>query len=634
MTRLLLLAALAALLAPSALAQTCSTEWISPVDGSWTVDANWTNGAPGTETGGLAPCITAAGTYTVSFSVGGVFGGQTVTSLVLGGASGRQTLTLLSRLIVTDAAIRPNGLLTAVRAGGASQGLNATGTVTLEGEVLVRAGTTFMNDGGTLDVAPGGTLRLTDTGSASGGKAGGPSALFRVRGTIEGVGCPTLGNGDCQINAPVEVLGGTLRAASGVLRLQAGGTMNGATLDAGDTGLLLLGGSSTSPSYVVQGTLSGAPSGQVYADGGTFAAGPANATLAIGGTGLQLAYNVLLTSAGGSFTNTGLLVEATTTGGSSSIANGIVRNEGVFELPSSLGLYVGGLLINEPGGVVRVTGGGRLSGNVSGTGRFENAGLFVLDAPGESFTFSDGGSGRFSGPFSRPGSEIRVAAGSLDLSGGPGSRILPAGATLSGAGSVSVPSGFAPEGTVSPGTAAQPLARLVHGAYFYPVATSRLVIDVDAGGRSDTLATTFSSGGPTGARLAGVLVVRVRPGYVPAIGDAFTILRTVGTVTGHFAAVVPDGAPEGLVFVPEIVSLPGGQAVVLRVAAVAAGGPITVSDTAPVAGGYRTFFLGGPGAAGVTAARLECVDCVDTVFYNVIPSVLGELGTAGRPGST
>ena len=620
MTRHFLLSLALIAASGSATAQTCTTSWAAPVDGSWSDDAMWTNGAPGTTSGGLSPCITAAGTYTVSYDIG-VFGGSNVDTFVLGGASGTQTLTLLSALGVTDAAIRPNGLLITVGNVGNGQGLYATGTVTLEGVVQNGSGS-FLRSGGTLDIAPSGTLRLSgQTG------AGAAAGLFRVRGTIEGVGCPVPNGGECRIDAPLDVLGGTLRATDGVLRTTAGGTMNGATLDAGPAGFLTLNANAAGPQYAmtVEGVIQGTPQGQVGMSGLNLYAGPAGATLAVNGTGFQMFGTSFLRSGGGSFTNTGLLLKAATGSNFSGLAEVIVRNTGVIEIPSSLGLYVGSVLRNEPGGVVRATGAGRLSGDGDGTGRFENAGLFVLDAPGQSFTFGDGGFGRNSGPYSRPGSEMRVLAGTLDLNG-PGSRNLSEGASLTGSGSVSVPGSFQPEGTVSPGTPEQPLARLTHGWYYYPSSLTgfpRLVIDVDTGGRSDTLY-VGSGFGPTGARLAGALVVRVRPGYVPAVGDAFTILKVEGVIEGQFATIVSDGAPEDIAFVTELSA--DARTLTLRAVPVAPGGPITVSDTAPVAGGYRTLFLTGPGASGVSSARLECVDCLDTEFYDVIPGVMGDLG--------
>ena len=615
MRSVLFLLALAVLAAGPAAAQSCTTSWASPVDGSWSDAANWTDGVP--EPADTA-CITTTGTYTVAL---GDFVGTEVAALIVGGASGTQTLTSRGYITVGSAQVRSNGRvrLLDITPGG-EDGLYTAGTVTVEGEITVPGGVSFLRTGGVLDVAPGGTLRLVENGV----RAGSTASLFRIRGTLEGVGCPfPINTGRCSVLAPVEVLGGTLRAASGVLVLEAGGTMDGATLDAGPESLLLLNADLVPPyQMTVEGVIQGNPQGTVGMSGLNLYAGPAGATLAFGGTGFQMVGTSFLRSGGGSFTNTGLLLKANTGSNFSGLADVIVRNEGVVEIPASLALYAGSLLRNEPGGIVRATGAGRLTGDGNGTGRFENAGLFVLDAPGLTFSFIDG-FGRNAGPYSQPGSELRVLAGRLDLTG-PGPLNLPEGTTLTGTGAISVPGAFRPEGTISPGTAAQPLARLTHGSYFYPsgAGSTRLVIDVAAGGQSDTLDVWFAPGG-SGARLAGALVVRVRPGYVPAVGDAFTIIRTDGTVTGQFEQVAVLGGPAGLAFVPETV----GQAVVLRVVEAAPGGAVSVSTTTPVGGARRTLFFSGPGAGGVTSARLECTTCLDPEAFGTILADIS--GTGG-----
>ena len=575
------------------------------MDGSWSDAARWTAGVP--EPADVA-CITAAGTYTVAL---GDFVGTEVAALIVGGASGTQTLTSRGYITAGSAEVRPNGRvqLLDITPGG-EDGLYTSGTVTVEGEVTVPSGVSFLRTGGTLDVAPGGTLRVVGNGVS----AGSPAASFRIRGTLEATGCPLVSqSGSCVVSAPLEVLGGTVRAAEGVLFLSGGGTIRDAVLDASATGTLVF----TTNQMTVEGLVQGNPQGTVGMAGFSLYAGPAGATLAVGGTGFQMVGTSFLRSGGGAFTNTGLLLKAATGSNFSGLADVIVRNEGVVEIPASLGLYAGSVLRNEPGGIVRATAGGRMAGDGNGTGRFDNAGLFVLDAPGQSFGFGDGGFGRNAGPYSQPGSEIRVLAGTLDLTG-PGGRTLPAGAALTGTGSVSVPGSYQPEGAVSPGTAEQPLARLTHGAYFYPSLVAggpRLVIDVAAGGRSDTLDVGFAPGG-SGARLAGSLVVRVAPGYTPAVGDAFTILQVAGQITGQFDQIAADGLPDGLAFVTEI---SGDQrSLLLRAVAASPGGALSVSTTTPVGGAVRSVFLNGPGAPSVSAARLDCRTCLDPAAFGTI----------------
>lgn len=594
MTRLVLAAALAVCLAPTALAQTCTRTWAAPVDGSWSVAANWTPAE--VPTAGDVACITAAGTYTVS--IGG-FVTVAAETLVLGGASGTQTLTSQGYVGIGSATVGPNGRFQFVNiTPGGDDGLYLTGTITVEGEVSVPGGVTFLRNSGTLDVAPSGTLRLSDQA-----RVGGIQALFRVRGTVEGVGCPfPINTGQCTIQAPVEVLGGTLRAASGVLQLQAGGTMDGATLDAGPESALILNADLIEPyQMTVEGLIQGAPQGTVGMAGLNLYAGPAGATLAVTGTGFQMVGTSILRSGGGAFTNTGLLLKAATGSNFSGLAEGTLRNEGVIEIPSSLALYAGGVLRNEPGGVVRASAGGSLAGDGNGTGRFENAGLFVLDAPDQSFSFGDGGFGNNSGPYSESGSELRVLAGTLDLPG-PASTNLPEGTTLTGTGAVGTAISFEPEGEISPGTDSRPLAALGVASYFRPSLTAgdpRLVIDIDGGGRSDTLAVSFAPGSQN-TRLGGTLVVRVRPGYAPAVGDRFTILTSGSAIEGEFAAVVAEHAG-GAEFMAETAA--DGLSVVLTVTQSVA------DESLPDALAFGVAALSSPSAA--PALRVTLAESAD-----------------------
>ncbi len=598
MPRLLLLAALAALAARPALAQTCSTSWATPTDGGWSVAANWTAGVP--ETGDVA-CITVSGTYTVS--IGG-FEAANAGTLIVGGDSGTQTLTSQGYPSVGSATIRPNGRLELVNiTPGGDDGLYATGTVTVEGEITVPGGVSFLRTGGTLDVAPGGTLRVSGTA-----RVGDVSSRFRIRGTVEGVGCPfPATNGQCIVLAPVEVLGGTLRAASGVLLLQAGGTMDGATLDAGPAAALLLNADLAGPpyQYTLEGTIQGSPEGYVAWQGAGVLAGPPGATLAVGGTGLQL-QGASLASGGGSFTNTGRLREAETESNFSTFDGVTVHNEGTIEFPASFEFANDAVLRNEPGATILFSAGNGLSG----TGRFKNAGLLLREGNRPAISPTVGFSGLL---FSLPGSEIRVLDGTQVNLDAPGAQTLPRGTTVTGTGTLGTPGTLDHEGTISPGTDAEPLATLTVASYFRPSLTAgdpRLVVDVDTDGRSDTLRVMFAPGSQN-TRLGGTLAVRVRPGYVPALGDTFVILTSGSAVEGEFAQVVTEGLPSGLAFTAEV--SPDGLAVVLRVesAVASADGPgpgVLVLSVAPnpTHGPIRLALTAG--AAG--SARVEVVDAL------------------------
>ncbi|HEX8299805.1 MAG TPA: hypothetical protein VF594_11655, partial [Rubricoccaceae bacterium] len=176
MNRLLLIA-LVALVAPCALAQTCTTSWTNVAGGAWETSSNWSNGVPGSSS---TACITLAGTYTVTTT--GV--DRAVSGLVVGGASGVQTLTTFNAFSVTgNAVVRPSGRWELLnRTPGGADGLYATGTVLVEGVFVQNGGTTLLDGGGTLDIAPGGRWELRNQVSA--GVASRPGT-YRLRGTLD-----------------------------------------------------------------------------------------------------------------------------------------------------------------------------------------------------------------------------------------------------------------------------------------------------------------------------------------------------------------------------------------------------------------------------------------------------------------
>ncbi|HEX9951751.1 MAG TPA: hypothetical protein VGB53_08290, partial [Rubricoccaceae bacterium] len=596
MTRLLL-AALLALFAPAARAQTCTTTWTNAAGGAWETATNWTNGVPGASS---TACITLAGTYTVAQSSAD----RTIAGLVLGGTSGTQTLTTFNTFSVTgNSFVRPNGRWELLnRTPGGSDGFLTSGTATIEGVFVQNGGTTLLDGGGTLDIAPGGRWEMR--GQASAGIQARPGT-FRLRGTLDAAYTSTQ-----NVNLPLDVQGGTIRVSQGRLDI-AGGTLVNATVDAAVGATLLLVGSAAP--FTVSGTLGGAPAGEVIFTGGTVGAAAGGATLNVSGTGVQLSGSVFLTSAGGAFVNTGLLRKAYTGSNFSGFSGVVVTNRGTVDFPS-FQLLEGAVLRNEPGATVLLPAGGSLNG----TGRLDNVGLILRQGnrPGVGGTYSFNGQLR-----SLPGSEIRSNEDRVDLQT-PASRSIPDGTTLTGTGKFLF--GGEIEGAVSPGTSERPLAELSFFSAFrlsLVAGSPRVVVDVDAGGRSDTLTVGFGSGGGN-TRLGGALVVRVRPGYTPVVGDAWTILTSESPdgITGQFSQVVAEGAPSGIAFVTE--RAPNGGSLVLRAVAVAAGGAVTVSTTRPVGGGVRPIFLSGPGAAGVASARLECTACLDPAAYGSIPATL------------
>ena len=606
--RALLLLAVALAASAGASAQ-CTTSWTNPAGGAWETPANWSDGLPDAAD---TACITLGGTYTVAQSGAN----RTVGGLVVGGASGTQTLTTFNVFTVSgDARVTPNGRWEVLnRTPGGGDGVFTTGTILVEGEIVQNGGTSFLTSGGVLDVAPGGTFRLVTSAGA-----GGSAATFRIRGLLEASGCPTApASGSCSVAAPLDVQGGTVRAAVGYFDVSGGGTLHNATVDATAGSTLSFRRPGT---FTVTGTLAGAPVGRIGLQDAVVRAGPGDATLALGGTGLVFDGSSgtqfsTIASGGGRFINTGLL----TWEDSFAIASGVViENQGTLRSLEGVSLDQGARLLNRAGGTWEIATSSAMG---FGNGAVENAGLIVKT--GDGFTNFGTGAGRLQ---NLPGAEVRVLNGRLDLAP-PGSRTFPDGVTVTGTANVLLPSTLDFGGTVSPGTADQPLATLTVSATYRPglvPGTARLVVDVDAGGASDVLAIAAGGGSPNIPRLAGALVVRVRPGYTPAVGDQWTVLTSTRAMGGTFSQVVAEGAPSGVAFVADVAA--NGLSVVVRAVETAPGGPITVSTTAPVGGAVRSVFLTGPGVVGVSAARLECTDCLDPAAFGQIPAALVGGGT-------
>lgn len=621
--RVLALACAAALLGAGPRAQTCTTSWTSPTGGLWESPGNWSDGVPGTSD---TACITLAGTYTVDATAGN----HAVAGLVVGGASGTQTLTVRFAFRVGAAGdasavamIGANGRVELVGGTGPTPTrLRTQGTIAVAGALVLGASTAALDEaGGLIDVAPGGTLRL-DTPSSTPPVVGPVSgaATVRVRGMLD---C-AAGASTCNVDARLNVDGGTVRATSGRLVIGnrgAGGDWHDATVDAAAGATVEFRGWQGTP-FRVTGTLSGAPAGTVVNADARIEAGPGDATLAVGGTGFQNdgpagGAAAILASGGGRFINTGRLVWGT---GATYADAVVIENRGLTEVAGGgMQLRDGTRFLNRAGATLA------LSGQVIGL--LENAGLVAVVSGQVRFLTQDSRNGLVQ----MPGGELRVLDPGQASLLAPVAQSFPAGATASGTGRVLVPLGYEHQGTVSPGTADAPVGTLTWLGHFVPsrlTGSPRLVVDVDAGGLSDRVAVQPGAGSDV-VRLAGLLVVRVRPGVTPQIGDAWTVLSHNATsvpITGQFAAVVAEGAPSGIAFVTELSA--DQRAVVVRAVAVAPGGPVTVSTTTPIGGGVRPIFLSGPGAPGVSAARLQCTECLDADSLGTIPAQIVGAGTA------
>ena len=599
--------ALAAVAAPrSAHAQACTTSWAAAQSGSWSDDANWTDGAPNA---GDTACIIEAGTYTVTLDRG-----QALAGLIVGGSSGTQTLVLSGTLApLGEGTIGPNGVVQIEDSNncGTCDGLpDVTGTLTVEGTLVHRNAVGLLSDGGTVDIAPGGTLRVrTGINSVNIGRATGELSRIIVRGTLsfdpEGQAPRSV-----RLVGDLDLAGGTISLPNGRVDIASRGRWTGGTFDVGAGGYLWFNnGQFTTRAFTISGAYTGTPSGRVsFSSGAVLAAAPGGATLDVGGAGIEVdpgsGQATAFRSAGGQLLNTGRIQVR---GNGLTVAEGVVRNEGRIEFNSALLVRQGGVIGNAPGGTLEFIGSARVF-DEDGTGRIVNEGLVSR---------SGGGATTLAAYQGRAGSEIRVPSGSrLDLVGS-GESMLPAGAVATGTGQVEVPQGRFVQGAISPGTDAEPIGTLF---WRYPYFASgfgdaRLVIDVGEGGASDVLRAIEI---PGSVELGGTLVVRVAAGYTPEVGDAFTVLtagNAAGAISGRFDLVVAEGAPDGIAFVAE----PNANRSALTVRAVErAGGAVVVSAAELVGGGERRLFVTGPGAGGVTGARLECTSCLDAQGHGAV----------------
>ncbi|MEM1054561.1 MAG: hypothetical protein AAGI52_03465 [Bacteroidota bacterium] len=569
----LLATALALLVASPALAQTCDTSWATPASGDWSDDSSWTDGVP--EAGDVV-CITAAGTYTVSVSISQPI---PLGGLDLGGASGTQTLDSAAQITVSgDARIGANGRLILRPRGISLQFLRASGTVLVEGEVRQNAGTRLMDSGGTLDIAPGGRVTILDNTTS-----GAPETTFRVRGTLEADGCGQPAFGSCTVRALLNVDGGTLRAGGGILIFRGGGTLHDVTVDADADAFLQFSRDNAvgTNTYVTTGTMSGTPEGEVDMRGGILAAGPGGATLDVNGTGLRYSGGfgaaAALTSAGGGFVNTGLLIQDANT--FTTLDGVTVRNRGTISETAGIDFANGATIRNTPSGLVRLSN----TGTVDGDGTIVNEGLILRDGEPGSVAIAAGILQ------SQPGSEIRSNVSRLDL-GSPGSEVAPAGMTISGTGEILFPTGFEISATVSPGTEDETFALLQPVSTFQLTPQARVVVDIGPNGQSDMFGDRAAGG--SAYTLDGTLVVRLAPEYAPMPGDAFALLRNgVPPIQGEFHTIEVEGDVGDVIFVADT---PNGTLLQLRavVAVSASAAQATTLEGEPV-----SFVLSHPASA-------------------------------------
>src|SRR5690606_32248359 len=385
------------------------------------------------------------------------------------------------------------------------------------------------NDG-TVRVASG-TLRLNN-----GGGGGGSGAFEVLAGrTLQ------VSNGTHTYDAASSLGGaGTLRMTGGTAHFDGAVALTGPTLVSGGTLRL---GDAAATSNLAGVTLSG----------GTF------------GSGGELNVNGLLTWTGGTLGGplsgpagvVHLLGGASAEGdGVKRFALGTVNNAATFTWSGTGDLEIGGptTFDNLEGATFDIRNDARWT-RTNGTLQFVNRGLVVKSAGTGTTTIQT----PFD-PFNNDG-EVRVEVGTLSVRiSGSGSASTDTGAwhvaegatlqfgshqrtfteeaTLGGAGTVDFTDAtIVNRGTVRPGLSTGVLA--VSGAY--PAPQPEGVLEVELGGYAP--GTEHDQLAVTGAvTLGGTLRVVLVDGFVPALGDRFLVVPAGGGVSGTFAALdLPDG---------------------------------------------------------------------------------------------
>ena len=462
MTRSLLLAVLATLVALAPDAQTCSTSWTNAAGGAWSDAGSWDNGVP---TSTSDACITLDATYAVTLDVN-----ASVASLTLGTAAGTGTQTIVNinrMLTMADpSAIQASGVY--AWQGGTTTAptltndgrleISGAGTKDIGGGATIRnqAVTTFDGTGvlrflgsaSTFVNASGATFDLlsdADFSVFNGGNTFTNDGLFRKTG---GTGTSQVSQGSLDFDN-----GGTVEAQTGTLQFSGDGTHTDGVFTAAASAEVFF----NAGTHTIVGSLSGTPDGIVRLDAGvTFVDDGAGATLAFGGSGLEWQSG----SFNGTLTNTGLL-RLTTGGTKDTGSNATITNTSLVEMTDTgLLRFTGGSVtfVNAVGatfdiqsdadfsnfnggnvfanaGLLQKTGGTDVSVISNGALAFDNAG--TVEAQTGTLQF-DGGGTHTDGVFTAgAGAEVFFNAGTHTvvgtLSGTPDGIVrLDAGATLTG----------------------------------------------------------------------------------------------------------------------------------------------------------------------------------------------------------
>lgn len=433
-----------------------------------------------------------------------------------------------------------------------------TGTFTPAGVV------TFADANAELRVLAGGTFEATPSAVSLTGIASAKGLI------IESGGMLLSQNGFASGGIPVQVLGGTLKTAGGILQFNGTASFDGATLDTTGGGQIFFqNGSNTAFSGVIAGI---GPAGTVI-----FANGPATFNVATGGATLSFpagmaVFNNATINGPGVLTSVGELLFQP--------SNLILRTELRIEGKLNLVGTNPNMTLDGSGGLLRIANGGLFFGSSNVNGHVisaSNGGAgVVVDLGG---VFQSAGNLAVTAPFNNHGtvvsdSVLRISGPIAQISGTPGSITLTGGAwiqhansfldfvgtnvnTIGAAADVTIGSGnfrvppftslannagilrltegqnflttsqFANSGTIT----ISPGSRLTVGN-FTQAASGATEFQI-AGANTNQIGTLVATGA---ASLAGTARVVFASGFTPAAGQNFPLM-TFASRTGGFATI-------------------------------------------------------------------------------------------------
>lgn len=457
--------------------------------------------------------IILATAVTISGSLGGNDNGQMIsaTSLIVNTTA---SLNFANEgFSITGGTLGGGGILTN------NEKLNfresATATIQTSGTSLVNSGTITLSDDGNLNINSGASLQndgLIEILNASAwiDTANGGSVLVNNAGaTIRKAG----DTGIAIFDVNFDNMGGTVEVTSGGLDFTRAGNLNGGTYTAAAGTSIDFGAT-----FTLSGTLNGAGAGRVFSSG--VLSIPVAATLNFTNNGFEKTASTMRD--GGVLTNTGQFRHTSTStitlnGGTSFDNDGVtsIENTGNFNIDAGSSFQNDGLfeLQNPDGWLDTATAASVFINTSSGILQGDTGGINTVDVEFENAGIID------------------VVSGTLNFTRGLDHQI---GGLIQGNGTIDVTTTFTHDGDTGPGASPGILSWTGN---WNPNASSSL--EIELGGPSpgsgpnnhDLLQVSGS------AALDGSINVSLSNGYVPNVGDQFTVMTCDGGCVGSFATL-------------------------------------------------------------------------------------------------